>query len=87
LARKGEGQDPLYRAWKLLGERLQRELQWLRSSVRGALRDELLNGKIFYTLKEARVLIEQWRNHYNTIRSHSARLQAAGARRYLAPPR
>ena len=36
------------------------------------LRDELLNGKIFYSLKEAQVVIEQWRRHYNTIRPHSA---------------
>ena len=38
----------------------------------GKLRDELPNGEIFYTLKEAQVLIEQWRNHYNTIRPHSS---------------
>ena len=38
----------------------------------GKLRDELLNGEIFYTLKEAQVLIEQWRRHYNSIRPHSA---------------
>jgi transposase InsO family protein len=36
------------------------------------LRDELLNGEIFYSLKEAQVLIEQWRRHYNTIRPHSS---------------
>lgn len=41
-------------------------------SFNGKLRDELLNGEIFYTLKEAQVLIEQWRCHYNTIRPHSA---------------
>ncbi len=33
-------------------------------SFNGKLRDELLNGEIFYTLKEAKVLIEQWRRHY-----------------------
>ncbi len=33
---------------------------------------ELLNGEIFYNLKEAKVVIEQWRNHYNTVRPHSA---------------
>jgi transposase InsO family protein len=38
----------------------------------GKLRDELLNGEIFYTLNEARVLIEDWRQHYNTIRPHSS---------------
>ena len=36
------------------------------------LRDELLNGEIFYTLKEAKIIIEQWRRHYNTIRPHSS---------------
>ena len=36
------------------------------------LRDELLNGEIFYSLKEAQVLIEQWRKHYNTVRPHSS---------------
>jgi transposase InsO family protein len=40
-------------------------------SFNGKLRDELLAGEIFSTLKEAQVLIEQWRCHYNTIRSHS----------------
>ena len=34
--------------------------------------DELLNGEIFYTLKEAKILIESWRRHYNTIRPHSS---------------
>jgi len=41
-------------------------------SFNGRLRDELLNGEIFYTLKEAQVVIEHWRNHYNTQRPHSA---------------
>jgi transposase InsO family protein len=41
-------------------------------SFNGKLRDELLNGEIFYSLKEAQVLIEQWRRHYNAIRPHSA---------------
>lgn len=41
-------------------------------SFNGKLRDELLNGEIFYTLKEAQVLIEQWRRHYNTFRPHSS---------------
>ena len=35
-------------------------------------RDELLNREIFYTLQEAKVLIEQWRKEYNTVRPHSA---------------
>ena len=41
-------------------------------SFNGKLRDELLNCEIFYTLKEAKILIEQWRQHYNTVRPHSA---------------
>jgi transposase InsO family protein len=35
-------------------------------------RDKLLNGELFYTLKKAEIIIEQWRKHYNTIRPHSA---------------
>ncbi len=36
------------------------------------LRDECLNGEIFYSLKEAQVVIEQWRQEYNTRRPHAA---------------
>jgi putative transposase len=41
-------------------------------SFNGKLRDELLNVEIFDTLLEAKVLIERWRIHYNTVRPHSA---------------
>ena len=41
-------------------------------SFNGKLRDELLNGEIFYSLKEAKVIIELWRKEYNTVRPHSA---------------
>jgi transposase InsO family protein len=41
-------------------------------SFNGKLRDELLNGEIFYSLKEAKTVIEAWRRHYNTIRPHSS---------------
>ena len=41
-------------------------------SFNGKLRDELLNGEIFYSLKEAKVVIGQWRHHYNTVRPHSS---------------
>ncbi|MEM6900361.1 MAG: IS3 family transposase [Pseudomonadota bacterium] len=41
-------------------------------SFNGRMRDELLNGEIFYSLREAQILIEQWRRHYNTKRPHSA---------------
>jgi len=41
-------------------------------SFNGKLRDECLNGEIFYSLREAQVVIENWRIHYNTRRPHSA---------------
>jgi transposase InsO family protein len=41
-------------------------------SFNGKLRDELLNAEVFNTLAEAKVLIEQWRVHYNTARPHSS---------------
>lgn len=41
-------------------------------SFNSKLRDELLNGEIFYTLKEAKIIIENWRQHYNTVRPHSS---------------
>jgi putative transposase len=41
-------------------------------SFNGKLRDELLNGEIFYTLKDAQTIIEDWRIHYNPIRPHSS---------------
>ena len=42
-------------------------------SFNARLRDELLNGEIFYTLKEAQALIESWRRHCNAARPHSSR--------------
>jgi transposase InsO family protein len=36
------------------------------------MRDQLLNGELFYTLKEAEILIARWRIHYNTVRPHSS---------------
>jgi transposase InsO family protein len=41
-------------------------------SFSARFRDELLNGEAFYSLREAEILIEQWRKHYNTKRPHSA---------------
>ncbi len=41
-------------------------------SFNGKLRDELLDGEIFYTLKEAQVLIQRWRQQYNRMRPHSS---------------
>jgi putative transposase len=41
-------------------------------SFNSRLREEFLNGEIFYSIKELRVLAERWRTHYNTIRPHSS---------------
>jgi len=41
-------------------------------SFNARFRDELLNGEIFYSLREAQIIIEEWRKHYNTKRPHSA---------------
>ena len=41
-------------------------------SFNARLRDELLNGEVFYTLKEAQIIIEQWRKHYSTKKPPSA---------------
>ena len=41
-------------------------------SFNSKLRDELLNGEIFYSLAEAKVIIEAWRRYYNTERPHSS---------------
>lgn len=57
--------NAVHRTGKSLGKRLLRELQW-------EARDECLNGEIFYSLKEAQIVIELWRLEYNTRRPHSA---------------
>jgi putative transposase len=41
-------------------------------SFNSKLRDEFLNGEIFYSMKELRALAERWRVHDNTIRPHSS---------------
>ena len=41
-------------------------------SFNGKLRDELLNGEVFYTLQEAKIMLERWRVHYNTKRPQPA---------------
>jgi putative transposase len=52
----------------------------------GSLRDELLNDEIFYSLAEARVLIEVWRRHYNTVRPHSSPGYRPPAPETASPP-
>jgi transposase InsO family protein len=56
-------------------------------SFNGKLRDELLQREIFYSLAEARVLIERWRIHYNTERPHSSLGYRPPAPETINPPR
>jgi integrase-like protein len=51
-------------------------------SFNGKLWDECLNGQIFYSLREAQVIVGVWRKYYNTVRQHSAL-----SNRAPAPPR
>jgi len=55
-------------------------------SFNGKLRDELLNGEIFYSLREAQIVIEQWRRHYNMIRPHSSLGYRPPAPEVIMPP-
>jgi transposase InsO family protein len=41
-------------------------------SFNARLRDELLDGEIFYSLREAQIVIESWRRHYNAVRPHQS---------------
>jgi len=41
-------------------------------SFNARLRDELLDGELFYSLREAQIIIESWRIHYNTKRPHAS---------------
>jgi transposase InsO family protein len=75
----GEFTAKIVRAWLgRIGVRtlfIERGSPWengFNESFNGKLRDELLDREIFYSLKEAEVLIAQWRCHYNTLRPHSA---------------
>jgi transposase InsO family protein len=75
----GEFTAKVVRAWLgRIGVRtlfIERASPWengYNESFNGKLRDELLDREIFYSLREAEVLIERWRRHYNTMRPHSA---------------
>jgi transposase InsO family protein len=57
-------------------------------SFNSKLRDELLNGEIFTTLRDAQVLIESWRRHYNAVRPHSSLgYRPPAPQAILSPPR
>ena len=49
------------------------------------LKDELLNGEIFETLLEAKVLIEEWRKEYNAVRPHSSLDYKPPATEFIEP--
>jgi putative transposase len=55
-------------------------------SFNARLRDELLDGEIFYSLREARIVIESWRRHYNTIRPHASLGYKPPAPEVFVPP-
>jgi len=56
-------------------------------SFNARMRDELLNGEIFYTLKEARIIIESWRRNYNGVRPHASLGYKAPAPEVFVPGR
>lgn len=55
-------------------------------SFNSKLRDELLDGEIFYSLAEAKTVIESWRQHYNTRRPHSSLGYKPPAPAAIVPP-
>jgi len=54
-------------------------------SFNARLRDELLDGEIFYSLREAQVVIEGWRRHYNAVRPHASLGYRAPAPEVVVP--
>ena len=54
-------------------------------SFNARLRDELLDGEIFYSLRGAQVVIEGWRRHYNQVRPHASLRYRAPAPEVVAP--
>ena len=54
-------------------------------SFNARLRDELLDGEVFYSLREAQVVIESWRRHYNQVRPHASLGYRAPAPEVILP--
>ena len=57
-----------------------------KESFNAKLRDELLKGEIFTSLREAQVLIKRWRQHANTVRPHSSLGYRPPASETILPP-
>jgi transposase InsO family protein len=55
-------------------------------SFNARMRDELLDREIFYSLEDVRVMVENWRVHYNTVRPHSALGYRPPSPKAIAPP-
>jgi len=55
-------------------------------SFYGKFRDECLNGELFYTLGEAKILIERWRREFHEIRPHSSLGYKPPASETIQPP-
>jgi putative transposase len=55
-------------------------------SFNACLRDELLDGEIFYTLKETQIIVETWRRRYNTIRPYALLGYGPPAPEVFVPP-
>jgi len=71
-----------FRGWP----RRQRHPAIFIESFNARLRDELRGGEIFYTQREAEVVIESWRRHYNAVRTHASLDYRAPAPEVLVPP-
>jgi transposase InsO family protein len=56
-------------------------------SFNARLRDELLDGESFHSLREAQIVIESWRRHYNTVRPHASLGYRPPAPEVLIPAR
>jgi transposase InsO family protein len=54
-------------------------------SFNARLRDELLDGEIFYTLAEVKDVIENWGHHYNSVRPQPPLGSGRPLRRSLCP--
>ena len=61
-------------------------LGYARLRLNGSLRDELRGDEVFYSLAEARVLIEAWRRHCNTVRPHGSLIYQPAPRETASPP-